>query len=378
MKGKNKKIFLLSLLGLLCGYSLWLSFHLIRFNTYKIPPDKTFPREIEGSFHIHSSFSDGRKHTDKIAGIASSVSLDFIIITDHGNPNYDSLAYQGWKHGILVLAGSELSVNRGHFVALNFKTPEKSFSGNGEMSLYQIKTSKGFSVIAHPYSKGGWSWSESVNFSGIELINADSMLRQDIFRYAFFLPGFIIKPDFILLKALTKPGKNLRKWDTLNRNNKIFGYYAVDAHLFYRQALSLLRLHLLLDRPLSREFETAKGQVYKTLKQGAFYNAIDAAAEAKGFRFWCDFNGKKIPMGGGVLPEGPVTFFVEVPFPFKKEVFILHNGNTVHQSKKNMISFQAIKPGAYRVEVYLRERSPLGKKVPWILSNPIFLKGKKQ
>ena len=31
------------------------------------------------------------------------------------------------------------------------------------------------------------------------------------------------------------------------------------------------------------------------------------------------------------------------------------------------------RPGVYRVEVYLQEKSPLRPEVPWIISNPIWV-----
>ena len=37
---------------------------------------------------------------------------------------------------------------------------------------------------------------------------------------------------------------------------------------------------------------------------------------------------------------------------------------------------RAVEPGVYRVEVYLRSRSPLSPRVPWILSNPVYVRKK--
>ena len=193
MKLKKKKIFFL-LLILFLLYALWLGFNILTFKTYKDTLPKTSPLEIEGVYHIHTTFSDGKKDLDEIAQIASLAALDFIILTDHGSPNYDSYANQGWKEKVLVLAGSELSVSRGHLVGLDFKLPTSRFSQNAETAVYQINAKGGFTIICHPYSKVQWSWGKFINYSGIDIINADSMLKKDILLSLPYLPALLIKP----------------------------------------------------------------------------------------------------------------------------------------------------------------------------------------
>jgi len=370
--------FLYILLGIFLIYSLWLSLNLSRFKTYKPSSQDVSLREVEGAYHMHSTFSDGRKNIEEIAALASSASLDFIILTDHGEPNFEALACQGWKKGVLVLSGSELSISRGHLVALDFKTPSHSFSQNAEESVYQIKALHGFTIIAHPYSKVSWSWGKFIDYSGIEIINADSMLKKDFIRSLPHMPALFIKPQYALLKILVRPEKNIKKWDALNKIHPIYGYFSVDAHLLYRPLFFLLRLHLPLKKPLSADFETAKRQIYDLLKHGNFYNAVDSAAQADGFRFWAEKGKKKIPMGGITSLDSVTTLYIKTPFPFAKEAFLIHNGNTIHHSREEMLSYKPTQPGIYRVEVYLKERTPLNKKVPWIVSNPIFLTEEKQ
>lgn len=355
-------------------YALWLSFNLLRFKTYTSLTLKTSPLEIEGVYHIHTKFSDGRSHPDKIAKLASLASLDFIILTDHGNPNTESFSSQGWKEGVLVLAGSELSVSRGHLVALDFKLPSRPFSQTAEYAVHEIHSSGGFSIIAHPYSKVQWSWGEFVDYSGIEIINGDTMAKKNIIFSLPYIPGLLVKPDYTLLKMLDSPERNLRKWDALSELHLIYGYFAADAHLLYRPLFRLLKLHLLLERPLSADFEAAKSQVYNALRKGRFYNAIDAAAHANGFMFWGEKRGEKIQMGHSAFIDSPVTLHIHAPFPYAKEVHLIHNGEHIFHSPDEEISYAATEPGTYRVEVYLRERTPLGKKIPWIVSNPIFLR----
>jgi len=373
LKLKKKKIFYI-LLALFLLYSLWLSYHILRYKTYKTPPPDDAYAEIEGVYHIHTVLSDGRKHPDKIAKIASHASLDFIILTDHGNPNYDCLQSQGWKEGVLVLAGSELSVSRGHLVALGFKFPSTPFSQNTEKAAQQIYDLQGFSIIAHPYSKASWSWGSIVCYQGIEIMNGDTILRRNFISSLPYLPALLIKPGYALLEMVDNPQRNLKKWDELNKIHSIIGYFSTDAHLFYRPLFSLLRLHVLLKKSLSSDFQIAKIQVMDALREGSFYNAIDVAAQARGFRFWASNGEKTILMGQTSTFDPSITLHIKAQYPFATEIHLIHDGRTVLRSPESSITFEARRPGTYRTEIYLKERTPLGKNIPWIVSNPIFLR----
>ena len=342
-------------------YSVWLGIGILSYKQHDSTPVQDSIHEIQGVYHIHTTHSDGAKTPEEIAKIAASASNDFIILTDHGNPNFGSLSEEGWKEGVLVLAGSELSTSRGHLVALDFDLPGNNFFQNADRAAYQVNRLNGFSIIAHPYSKTQWTWGESLFSSGIEIINADSMLKTRIWRWIPFTPSVILSPPYFLLKILSVPDKNLFKWDSLTQDFQIYGYFSTDAHLLYKPLMSFMRLHLLLDRPLSSEFETAKKQVFDALKSGQFYSAIDAAAKAEGFRF-------RATTGENT------TLHIQLPLSISKETHLIFNGQSILQSPDDTIEFRVEKSGVYRVEVFLKERSPLNKRIPWILSNPLFLK----
>ena len=369
---KKKKLLIAFLVVVLC-YVLWLGFQLLHFECYSQNQTDKNRLEIKGAYHIHTLFSDGKKNPHEIAKMASRASLDFIILSDHGEPNYESMNAAGWKENVLVLSGSELSVSRGHLVALGFKTPTVPFSKNAEQAVYQIKTQDGFSVIAHPYSKVSWSWGEFIDYTGIEIINANTMFTTETLQLIPYFPFFLIKPDIVFIKMLCRPERNLRKWDELNRIHPIFGFFSIDAHLFYKSLLPLLNLHVLLKTPLSGQFEEASQQVYESLKEGRFYNAVDAAAQADGFRFWMEKGNQRLEMGEETDLDSQIMGHVHAAFPFATEILLLHNGKLIHSSTQDDVTYKITKPGFYRVEVYLKERSPLHRDIPWIVSNPIFL-----
>jgi hypothetical protein len=373
---KKRKV-LSSLLILVTFYLVWLAFHLITFKSYTTVPQKDSFFEVAGVFHIHSTFSDGNRSVEQIARCASEKSLNFIVITDHGNPNYESLRSEGWKEGVLVLCGSELSENRGHLVAVGFDTPSSRFSSTAEEAVHQVHGLGGFTVIAHPYSKVQWSWGPRVGYDGLEIISADSMFRKSLPLSLLYFPALLINPKFAFLKVLKRPEKNLLKWDSLNEKPPIFGYYSVDAHLFYSALFSSLHVHIPLSRPLSKEFELAKRQVFNSLRNGNFYNAVEAVAQAKGFRFWAEQGEKIFPMGSAIKIQPQTILHAAMPTGVELEAQLLFNGTPVFRSFEGTWSYPVTNgPGVYRVEVYLKERTPITKDFPWILSNPLFLKEK--
>ena len=370
---------LLSVLAILVGlYFLWLGSVLIRYRSGREIPAGKRPasREVQGVYHIHTSFSDGRRPLEKIAAVAASQGLDFIILADHGNPNRASLDSQGWKGDLLVLAGSELSVSRGHMVALNFRPPDGTFAQNAEAAAQEVAAAGGFTIIAHPFSKTRWSWGEFAGYSGIEVVDSDSMLKKNFARAIPYIPTLLLSPQIFLLKTLERPSQTLRKWDEMGAIQPVSGYFSVDAHLAYRMLFSCFRLHVLLQEPLAAEFEKARAQVFNSLRRGTFYCAVESARPASGFTFWLESQGRRFPMGSSVprnfSPQ--MQLRTRAAFPFAVETHLLRDGEVVLRSEGPDLSFPCQNPGVYRIEIYLRGGSPLARDFPWVISNPIYIR----
>lgn len=379
MKAGSWKKRLLSGLAILLGlYFFWLGSVLLRYRAGReMPAEKSLSSlEVQGAYHIHTAFSDGRRRLEKIVAAASSQGLDFIILADHGNPNRASLNSQGWKEDILVLAGSELSVSRGHLVALDFKPPAGRFAQDAEVAAQEVAAAGGFTIIAHPFSKTRWSWGEFAGYSGIEVVDSDSMLKRNFARAIPYLPALLVSPRIFLLKTLERPWQSLRKWDELAAMQPVSGYFSVDAHLAYRILFSCFRLHVLLENPLAAEFEKARAQVFSSLRRGAFYCAVDCAKPASGFAFWLEGQGERFPMGSTVPRNASsrIQLRARAAFPFAVEIHLLRDGEVVLSSEGPDISFPCERPGVYRIEIYLRGGSPLSPDFPWIISNPIYIR----
>ena len=76
------------LLAVYAGWTVWQAASFKRYATDGSPALSGPPFEIEGAYHMHTRFSDGRKDPDEVAAAAEAAGLDFVILTDHGNPNY--------------------------------------------------------------------------------------------------------------------------------------------------------------------------------------------------------------------------------------------------------------------------------------------------
>ena len=374
-------------------YCVWLGYQILSFKKYVTVPKiaraentslptgarSTAPSdpfalppvvELRGAYHMHTRHSDGHKTVAEVAAAADRAGLDFVILTDHGTPNFASLDEQRRIGRVLVLAGTEISSSRGHLVALGFKRPAQLFSQNAEDAAREVGALGGFTVIAHPYAKIRWSWGEWADYSGLEIINADADLRRGWVGSLLYAPALLLRPTLALLKTLDPPLSTLRKWDQLLGKNgrgaagpggeAIHGYYSNDAHrFFYETELGILNLHVQLEGLAPVDSAEASRAIFDALRRGRFYSAVEAAADPAGFRF--EVTGDH---------RVPALLRISTPFSFAHETRIIHEGAVVASGQGRDLTFKAREPGAYRVEVYLRERTPLHPGVPWILANP--------
>jgi hypothetical protein len=410
-------------LAIVAVYVAWLAYSELSFRRYENPDGAAaalapgsgggVTRELQGVYHVHTTFSDGHATVDEVAARAARERLDFVVLTDHGNPNHASLRAAGPRKGVLVLAGSELNVNRGHLVALGFRPPpgDGKLPSKAEDAVAAVRALGGFTVIAHPYSKVRWSWGdwgESSDYSGIEIVNADTMFKDNYRRVLAYAPLLLLGSRLPLVKMLEQPAANLKRWDQRGASAAIAGYFSADAHLYYRGIFALLHLHVLIDGPAGGGGTTdgegpvaEEALIWDALRHGRFYNAVEAVADARGFRFEAKAEAGEgegagsgpgsartrayrmgdttaIAATGGANGNGGATravlFEIRAPFPFRKEIRLLRDGRVIASSREDTLRAPAEGPGVYRVEVYLKERSPLGRDIPWIVSNPIYLR----
>jgi len=140
--------------------------------------------------------------------------------------------------------------------------------------------------------------------------------------------------------------------------------------LSYRDGLSSINIHVLLNSPLAKDAIEAGKQVYDAMKEGQLHLAHDRLASSRGFRFSCVLKGGPTLEMGEESPFRPGTLFVETPK--KGEIRLIKNGRFVTRWIGTRFSHTIEKPGVYRIEVH--RRAPFFGLRPWIFSNPIYLR----
>ncbi len=201
---------------------------------------------------------------------------------------------------------------------------------------------------------------------------------------------------------LEHPAANLQRWDKRGARAAIAGYFSADAHLYYRGIFALLRLHVLVDGPSGTagggdpaDADAEGAAVWRSLHRGRFYNAVEAVADASGFRFEAleekdegsagaasgdpaGHRRRSYGMGDtiAIATAAPmkIRFRALMPSRFRKEIRLLRDGRVMAATRGSGLDVPAEGPGVYRVEVYLKERTPLRADIPWIVSNPIYLR----
>ncbi|MBE0551002.1 MAG: CehA/McbA family metallohydrolase [Ignavibacterium sp.] len=342
--------------------------------------------EYVGSIHMHSTFSDGTGDVTDIAKFADEVGLDFIMLTDHNTLRALQEGYEKWYGNTLLLVGCEINdkENRNHYLAFGI---DEAFSTRTPAKKYvaKVKELGGIGFLAHPHEKRkhkehpAYPWVEwdTEDFTGIEIWNHMSEWVENLTeenKYRSFLHP--------LRTIIAPPKETLKVWDELNQKRKVIGIGGIDAHAHkynlvgfleveifpYKVLFKSIRTHILIDEAVkkgktAKDIETAKWQIYNSLKDGRCFVANDYVAESKGFRFYGESNKIKYQMGDIIPDHKNVTFKVYLP-GITAEIRLLRNGHIIETNNGIDAEFVVNKKGAYRIEVYYEDRA-------WIYSNHI-------
>ena len=351
------------------------------------PVEDGFVR-MAGAVHVHTTFSDGGGTPEDVARAAKRAGLGFVVVTDHNN--LDAKPAEGYRDGILLIVGVEVSTVAGHVLGLGVPDPAYRFSGDPRDALDDIRDLGGVAFAAHPVSQrrdfvwtgwglpGGW---------GVELFNGDSQWRAaDWARLLRGLAIYAVNPTHALLSCLTPPTETMNHWTGMLAERDAAVIVGADAHQraalskrravplpSYESVFALAKNHLVLDRPLSGDAAPDARAIVTALARGRSYVGIDALAPADDFSFVATSGDRRRTMGDSVPLEEHPTFRVRVRAPKGARATLIRDRETVAESEAAAeegltLSHEAAGPGAYRVEVRVA-----GHDVPWIVSNPIYL-----
>ncbi len=369
----------------------------------------------KGVYHLHSTFSDGKGELAEITGAAASSNLDFVILTDHGRPNEACAQATGYYNDVLLIGGSEFSLNCGHLAAVGFKIPAYIFPPEPQEAIAEVNADEGVCFISHPYDRIAWTDWDIKDFTGIEILSAASCAGElDIFQFTAFLLRYPINAKYAILGTLHYPEKEIKKWHSLNAAAKYYGIYALDAHArlpvtekiefnfpSYKAMFEILTIYVKIDKELVKDPVDAAATIISAIKKGNFFNVIEAIAPANGFAAgFVQEDGEIVEIGGSARSHrGSIR--LELPFRFKTDIIVRKDGEifkrissaplqgyaanptrfdkektTGDRSLKDLpgrgvIEIEVRQPGVYYVEVYVGKNR--FNKLPWIMTNPFFI-----
>ncbi len=352
-------------------------------------------RRAVGVVHAHSCYSDGSGSVADILLAANHAGLDFVVLTDHRDP--DALRNEGqeYREGVLLLAGSEVATEGGHVLALDIPDPVLRFSTDLTETLRDIDGMGGFAIAAHPYARrANFAWADwdVSGLTGIELFNFFSgWRRQGGLRVGIAAAVYPFSPRRALAAGLDWEPRLFEKWDRMLAERDVVAWIGLDAHgrltvpwglqlpwPSYRSVFEMARNHLVLDEPLVGDAAKDRASIYRALKNGKGFMSFDGLADGSRFRFYAEDGFREWPIGSHVPVElvetGSLRLVASVEAPAGTRLRLLKNGASLVESTDRALSLPVDGPGVYRVEAILDSRFVPGRREqPWIVSNPIFV-----
>ncbi|MGQ9706756.1 MAG: CehA/McbA family metallohydrolase [bacterium] len=342
-------------------------------------------KEIVGSIHFHTTYSDGYSTYQEALEEAKKANLDFIIGTDHNTlkPKEDGL--EGYHNGVLLICGYEITNNFNHYLVLG---TDKLFSPNERPQEFinRVKEAGGLGIIAHPYHIGikrfgvdAFPWMDW-NVEGFDCISIWDLVND----WGEHIKGYITG-----IKSLIKPSENLTgpnhkalvMWDRLNLQRRVPGIGETDNHntqfkvfgipivtFDWEFAFRTIRNHLFIDE-MTGDANKDINKILETIKRGRLFIANDFFMDSTGFDFFALLDGgRRAYMGDRLQPKTEIFLFIKSPI--KAYLRLMQNGRLIKEVYSNSLTYSTNKSGVFRAEVHLQKglwrRS-------WIYSNPIVI-----
>jgi hypothetical protein len=315
-----------------------------------------------------------------------------VLLADHDTIGAHRDGWEGMHDGVFLLVGTEVSPKQGHYLAFGV-TDEIPHAGRtaGEIAA-AVRKAGGVGFAAHPFSEGsrmlmpglarrivlphGWTALDDPHgVDGLELWSLTTDAAE-----SWRTPGeawrWLRDPEAAV--AAGPPSHHLRRWDALSARRRVPAIGGLDGHapgvrvrgrvrspLSHARTFSLLRTHLICERPLTGEVDGDRATLVDALRSGAAWLSCPSVAAADGARLWVERgDGTTVAMGA----EGPAGRAVlRLRLPQAASIAIFCDGAPVLHAQGARTDFDVERPGAYRAEVRIDGRL-------WLLSNPVHLR----
>jgi hypothetical protein len=353
-------------------------------------PDYT---DFKGIIHAHTSLGGhSTGHFDELINGANVSDLDFVVMTEHYSPLFDTsaLTLRGIYGKTLFVGGNEIDTSdsdRFLMIAGSADAAKYASEKTPEV-LDKIHANNNIAFVTYPEKFKSWN----SNFDGIEVFslhtNAKKMNPVGFLFNALW--SFGSYPELTMANYFTRPIENLRKYDEIAANRRVTIFAGTDAHSNlgfhllgddagnkiiklkfddYATIFRLVRTHVLIEKtkPLSQE------ALIEALKNGHAFVGFDTLSDTSGFSFVAENGSERKIQGDEIALNNGVR--LKAFAPQIARFIIFRNGEKVHEeSGVTEIFFDAKEPGAYRTEVYLDSLGSPFDATPWIMSNSIYVK----
>ncbi len=346
--------------------------------------------DYTGVIHVHSSLGGHSTGTfaEIVAG-AKANNLDFVIMTEHPQADFDTAAMtlSGVHAGVLFVNGNEVATTDGDRLLLIPGAANAHEIHTTKEFVEQQHTNHALAFAAYPSDSEIW---KANPVDGVEIYNLFTNARQ-INRVTTFFDAawsYHSYADLMFANFFRRPDDNLKRWDDAVDSNqrRLVGIAGNDAHSNvgfglsdstgkqivgmkldpYDRSFRTVRTHVLIkkDTPLTRE------SLLEAISRGHCYVAFDILGDARGFEF-------RGPVSGTIMgDETPLATNPKLTAksPLPARFVLLKYGNPSAQAFGLSAEFLVNTPGVYRIEAYLDSLPSPATGKPWVISNPIYVR----
>ncbi len=252
----------------------------------------------------------------------------------------------------------------------------------------QIHTQNKLAFITYPEKHQDWT----ENFDGVEVFSLHTNAKKMPVFFVIFdaLWSYYSYPELVLAKYFYRPDDNLKKFDEVTQTRKSTLIAGTDAHSNigfhllgddagnkilnlkidrYETIFRAMRNHVLLekDKTLTQE------SLLEALKNGHSFIGLDILSDTNGFSLAAE-NGRESKIMGDEIALSD-NLNLKISAPQNARIVIFKNGEKFSEAKDvAQISVPITEKGTYRAELYLDSLGATFNQMPWIISNPIYVR----
>jgi hypothetical protein len=344
--------------------------------------------DYKGVIHVHSSLGGHSTGTfAELVAAAKANNLDFVIMTEHPQAEFDTAAMtlNGVHGGVLFVNGNEVATADGDRLLLIPGLASANENHTTKEFIDQQHANHGLAFAAYPTESGNW---QSNSVDGVEVYNLFTNTKQMNRLVTFFdgLWSYRSYADLMFANFFARPNDNLQRWDSASSNRKLIAIAGNDAHSNvgigfsdstgkqvaglkldpYERSFRTVRTHVLIKKesPLTRE------SLFEAISLGHCYVSFDIFSDATGFEFRALQSDKVMGDELSLMNQISLTAKSSLPSRF----VLLKDGNPFAQASGRAAEFPISGRGVYRIEAYLDSLPGPATGKPWIISNPIYVR----